>query len=76
VPGDTNGAEDIFMRDRWAGTTRPVSVSDTGAPGNSYSYSVAMSGNGQDIAFNSASTNLVPGDTNDQPDTFIRHRPS
>jgi Tol biopolymer transport system component len=76
VVGDLNGQEDIFLRDRWAATTRLVSVSDNGLPGNGFSYSVAITADGTDIAFHSASTNLVAGDTNDQPDTFIRHRPS
>ena len=34
VPGDTNGASDVFVRDRQTGTTRRVSVSSGGAQGN------------------------------------------
>ena len=76
VPGDVNRDQDVFLRDQWAGTTRMASVSDSGAFGNSHSYSVAISADGHDIAFNSSSSNLVPGDSNNQPDTFVRHRQS
>src|SRR4051794_2539206 len=34
VPGDTNGAADVFVRDRVAGTTGRVSVATGGAQGN------------------------------------------
>src|SRR5262245_65822933 len=34
VPGDTNGAADVFVRDRLTGTTERVSVSSTGAQAN------------------------------------------
>lgn len=34
VAGDSNGAEDLFVRDRVRGTTRRVSVSSTGAEAN------------------------------------------
>ena len=34
VPGDTNGAADIFVRDRLTGTTERVIVSSTGAQAN------------------------------------------
>jgi hypothetical protein len=73
VPGDANRDQDVFLRDRWDGTTQMVSVSDSGAFGDSHSYSVAMSADGKDIAVNSSSSNLVPDDSNNQPDTFVRH---
>src|SRR5262245_54946086 len=37
VPGDTNGAMDVFVRDRTNGTTECVSVDAGGAPGNGVS---------------------------------------
>src|SRR3989442_15756675 len=36
VPGDTNGAEDVFVHDRLTGTTERVSVDSTGTQGNSF----------------------------------------
>src|SRR5689334_10799474 len=34
VPGDTNGAEDVFVRDQLKGTTKQVSISSSGEQGN------------------------------------------
>lgn len=71
VPGDTNGATDIFIRDLKAGTTKRISVDSSGNEGNSYSVSPAFSANGRFVAFVSAATNLVPGDTNGLDDVFV-----
>jgi len=72
VPGDTNGWADVFVRDRVAGTTSRVSVSSDGAQGNNRSDLSAISGDGGHVAFTSPASNLVPGDTNGQQDTFVR----
>jgi Tol biopolymer transport system component len=72
VPGDTNNGSDIFVRDLRAGTTTRVSVSDTGAEPNHYSSAPAITPDGRHVAFFSWATNLVPGDTNDSSDVFVR----
>jgi len=72
VPADTNGSFDVFVRDRQAGTTRRVSVAGTGRQGNSHSGGTAISSDGRYIAFSSDATNLVPGDTNQVADIFLR----
>src|SRR5438034_8823283 len=46
VPGDTNGASDVFVRDRTAGTTERISVSTGGAQGDSGSGWARLSANG------------------------------
>jgi Tol biopolymer transport system component len=76
VPGDTNGAGDVFLRDRQSGATERVSVSSGGVQGNSYSgvSGVSISADGRYVAFHSAATNLVPGDTNGGDDVFLRDR--
>ena len=74
VPGDTNAFDDIFVRDRAVGTTQRVSVSSSGAQGDNISSSPAVSGDGRFVAFISAATNLVPGDTNGVRDTFVHDR--
>ena len=38
VPDDTNGVTDIFVHDRWLGTTERVSVSTAGEQGNNECY--------------------------------------
>ena len=72
VAGDTNGAEDIFVRDTVAGTTTRVSVDDSGSEANSHSYDPSLSADGRYVAFRSAASNLVAGDTNGASDIFVR----
>ena len=74
VPGDTNDATDVFVRDRQTGTTRRVSLGPGGVQGNGGSAGPAISANGRFVAFFSAATNLVPGDTNGTADVFVRDR--
>jgi hypothetical protein len=38
VSGDANGFYDVFLRDRWKGTTKLVSVGLGGAIGNDISF--------------------------------------
>jgi Tol biopolymer transport system component len=65
VPGDTNRADDIFVRDRRTGLTTRVSVSSTGAQARGGSVDPSISGDGRYVAFQSAATNLVPGGPDD-----------
>jgi hypothetical protein len=82
VPGDTNDLScdeppcyDVFVRDRKLGTTERVSVSSGGAQGNGESAEPVISGgSGGYVAFVSAASNLVPGDTNRRFDIFVRAR--
>jgi archaellum component FlaF (FlaF/FlaG flagellin family) len=74
VPNDTNGVEDVFVRDLQAGTTERVSVSSTGEQGNSSSTFASISAGGRYVVFSSFASNLVTGDTNDQFDSFIHDR--
>ena len=74
VAGDTNGFEDVFVRDRATGTTERVSVDSAGVQGNGNSYVPAISADGRYVAFFSSASNLVPGDTNATDDVFVRDR--
>ncbi len=74
VAGDTNGYSDIFVRDRQAGTTECVSLGLGNAIENFYSAGPTCSADGRYVAFDSPSTNLVPGDVNDLSDVFVRDR--
>ncbi len=53
-----NGATQVYLRDRVAGTTTCVSVNSSGNQGNGNSVDAAISSNGQWIAFNSIATDL------------------
>ncbi|MGZ4431288.1 MAG: hypothetical protein ACXVYV_06530, partial [Gaiellales bacterium] len=57
-----------------AATTTLESVSTRGEQSNSESWAVGISAKGRFVVFNSDSTNLVPGDTNNQSDVFVRDR--
>ena len=72
VPGDTNNERDIFVRDLLTNTTTLVSASSSGERGNNDSLSNSISANGRFVAFRSFATNLVPGDTNNTSDIFVR----
>jgi Tol biopolymer transport system component len=72
VAGDTNGAKDVFVRDRTAATTTRVSVDNTGAQANGESRVSAISGNGRYVVFESDATNLVANDNNGVTDIFVR----
>jgi Tol biopolymer transport system component len=74
VPGDTNGAWDVFVRDLWTGITERVSLASDGSQGEADSWVGSISGNGRFVAFQSDAPNLVPGDTNGRPDAFVRDR--
>jgi len=74
VPGDTNGIQDIFVRNRVLGTTERVSVDTSGVQGNARSAWPSISGDGRFVAFESDSDNLVAGDTNLNTDIFVRDR--
>ncbi len=72
VAGDTNGVDDIFVRDTVANTTTRVSLDSSGAQGDDYSYFPSISADGRYVAFKSLATNLVAGDTNGTYDIFVR----
>ena len=74
VTGDTNAVGDIFVRDRDTGTTTRVSVSSSDVQGNGDCSSPSISADGRYVAFNSAASNLVSGDTNARNDVFVRDR--
>jgi tricorn protease-like protein len=74
VPGDTNGAQDIFVHDRQTGQMTRVSVASNGTQQNGDAYVCAISGDGRYVAFDSYASNLVSGDTNGVPDIFVHDR--
>jgi len=71
VPRDTNRSWDVFLRDRWSGTTTLVSRAPIGAPGNRDSFYPVISVDGGTIAFASRASNLVHNDTNHASDVFV-----
>jgi Tol biopolymer transport system component len=74
VAGDTNGADDIFVRDRQTGATTRVSIAPGGAEANAGSSAPSISSDGRYVAYLSDATNLVAGDTNASRDVFVFDR--
>ncbi len=72
VAGDTNGVDDIFVRDRLSGRTLRVNVASGGAEANGASNLAAISGNGQYVSFVSLATNL--GATGPTQHVYVRAR--
>ncbi|NEA68082.1 PD40 domain-containing protein [Streptomyces sp. SID12488] len=71
VAGDTNGADDIFVRDRQTGVITRVSVDSAGNQVNNVSRNPSISADGRYVAFESTASNLVAGDTNRYRDVFV-----
>ena len=78
VPGDTNNREDVFVRDRdpdgnglfeGNGVTTRV-MGSGGLEPNHHSRFPRISGDGEFVVFVSWASNMLPGDTNNQPDIF------
>ena len=74
VAGDLDKDFDVFVRDRLTGTIECVSVDPSGAMVDGFSFFPTISADGRFVAFESASSTLVPGDTNDRSDVFVRDR--
>jgi Tol biopolymer transport system component len=75
----TNGAADVFVRDTCIGalsgctpSTTLASVASDGSQPNDDSRGAAINSDGRYIAFSSVASNLVPGDTNNMADIFLR----
>ena len=72
VAGDTNGQQDVFVRDLTAGTTVRVSVNSDEVEGDVNSGDPSIAADGRYVAFQSEATNLVVGDANSVYDVFVR----
>jgi Tol biopolymer transport system component len=72
VAGDTNGTNDVFVKNLVNLTISRVSTDSSGAQGAGSSGGSAISSDGRYILFVSTSTTLVAGDTNGTQDAFIK----
>lgn len=73
VPGDRNGATDVFVRDRLRGLTTRMSLNTSGGAGNRDSFFPSMTPDGRYVAFQSFASNLAAGGT-PREDIFVRDR--
>jgi Tol biopolymer transport system component len=75
VSGDTNDTTDVFIHNRQTGVTERLSLNTQGEEGTGVSFASAIAANGRYIAFQSGASNLVPDDTNNFYDIFVRDQP-
>lgn len=71
VPGDANGAADVFVRDTMLDRTVLISRSVTGGSAAGSSLQPAISADGRFVAFTSSAPDLVEGDSNGSLDVFV-----
>lgn len=74
VTGDTNNVQDVFVFSRATADYERISVATSGAQANGASSNPTISADGRYVAFDSAATNLVTGDTNARRDVFVHDR--
>lgn len=72
VPGDSNGAGDVFVWDRSTQQIVRASVAADGAQADAGSGLSTISADGSRIAFLSAADNLVGDDSNGYKDAFVK----
>ncbi len=71
-PADTSIYRDVYWHDTVTHETVLVSVSTAGIVGNRESNAPVLSDDGRYVAFDSYAWNLVPNDTNENFDIFVR----
>ena len=73
VPGDTNGYQNVFVRDLQSGSNVLVSVNQSGT-GSAHgpSYHASISANGRCVVFTSVADDLAPNKTNKAEAIFVR----
>src|SRR5207244_4587207 len=69
---DTNRRMSIFVRDLVFGTIRVASVTSSGTTPNRESFEESISLDGTKVTFTSRGTDVLPGDTNNAQDVFMR----
>lgn len=74
VPGDTNGRNDVFLRDRLIGTTERVSLDELGNQAPVASVRSAVSGDGRFVAFESFAPLTSEDSGTSGEDIYLRDR--
>ncbi len=75
VPNDTNNRPDLFAKNLSNGVTERLNVRPSGGQTNDFVFSpLSFSTDGNLVAFHVSAGSLVPNDTNNHPDCFLRDR--
>jgi len=70
--GNTDALEDLYVHNRATGETDLASADPNGLEANNRAQYPSLSYDGRFIAFSSSATNLVPADTTNDQDVFVR----
>jgi Tol biopolymer transport system component len=74
VAGDSNGMQDVFVRDLETGAIERANLVPAGGESAGPAYHPSISGDGRFVAFWSGASDLVAGDWNAHSDVFVRDR--
>lgn len=74
APSDTNDASDVYLRDRWRGATRQLSISTAGQISARGGGEAEICGDGGVILFSSGGDELDPRDDNGVGDVLVHVR--
>ena len=74
-PPDANHSGDVYLRDRYAGTTSLLSATPAGTPGNESTDLSRLTPGAGHVALVSLATDLVRGGTNGQMQVLLRTLP-
>ncbi|HEX5052203.1 MAG TPA: hypothetical protein VFZ65_10555 [Planctomycetota bacterium] len=73
LPGDNNGANDVFVRELATGIVRRVSITAAGVQPNDHCHQPVLSHDGRYVAFSSFASNLAASDINgNDTDVFVK----
>ncbi len=72
VGGDTNGLQDVFVKDLQTGQTMRASTGSAGEEANNGATDATISADGRFVLFTSSASNLVAGDGNVTNDVFLK----
>jgi Tol biopolymer transport system component len=74
IPDDRNGCFDLVVYDLQTDMLARASVNNAGKGGNQNTFEGRLSADGRFVVFGTTANNLVPGDTNNNSDIFLRDR--
>jgi Tol biopolymer transport system component len=74
IGADTNGSDDVFLRDRLTGITERVNLNNTNSESDGLAFEPSISADGRRLAFWASASDLVASDLNGKDDVFVRDR--
>jgi len=73
VPGDSNGVDDIFLRNRTEGSVTRINVAEDGTAADAGAFHPGLSLDGNTVVFWSSASTLSNDDAANHSDVFVRN---